>query len=261
MNSAEQLQDILQKEHPQKIFLVADGAYEKSGAKGKFAPLFDNYEVVPFLDIRENPTIEQVKNGIEAFLKSQADLVVAIGGGSVIDTAKALNLLAAQDGDPVLYVKKEQEIANSGKPLVAIPTTAGTGAEATHVAVVYIDRIKYSISHAFLLPNYAIVDAALTHSLPPRVTAVTGMDALSQAIEAYWSINATDESKEYSKEAIGLILPNLAIAVGSPTPEAREAMAQGAYLSGKAINIAKEIIPTKAPMPNNRFICSIFQKT
>ncbi|HZX49850.1 MAG TPA: iron-containing alcohol dehydrogenase, partial [Candidatus Paceibacterota bacterium] len=97
----------------------------------------------------------------------------------------------------------------------------------------------YSFSHEFLLPRYAVIDAELTYSLPPNVTADSGMDALAQAIEAFWSTNATPESKEYSRQAIQLILPNFVIAVNSPIPQAREAMAQGAHLAGKAINIAK----------------------
>ncbi|HZX49811.1 MAG TPA: iron-containing alcohol dehydrogenase, partial [Candidatus Paceibacterota bacterium] len=187
MDSATILKEILEKEKPRKVLLFADSAYEKSGAKEKLSPVLKSFEVEVFSDIAPNPTLEQIEKGIGACKSFGPDLVVAVGGGSVLDTAKAANLLAAQEGTPVSYIKKEKEIAKQGKPLVAIPTTAGTGAEATRFAVVYIDNIKYSFSHEFLLPRYAVIDAELTYSLPPNVTADSGMDALAQAIEAFWS--------------------------------------------------------------------------
>lgn len=239
IGSIGKLREILEKEKPKKVFLVVDDAYEKSGAKEKITPLLARYEVKTFSDIVPNPNIEQVEKGIAAWDTFQPDLVVAVGGGSVLDTAKALNVLAVQSKAPAFYVKKEAEITRSGKPLIAVPTTAGTGAEATHFAVVYIGKIKYSLSHSSVLPRYAIVDPQFTFSLPPKITADTGMDALAQAVEAYWSVNSTDESKMYSKEAIKLALKNLEEAVNNPTEEARVAMAKAAHLSGKAINIAQ----------------------
>src|SRR3989344_5344828 len=239
MSSTQELQEILAKESPKKVFLVVDEAYEKSGAKEKFSAVLTPYEAEVFSDIMPNPSFEQIEKGIEAFRNSGADFVVAIGGGSVLDTAKAVNLLAAQEGNPFAYMAGEMEITRSGKPLVAVPTTVGTGAEITPFAVMYAGKIKHSLSHAFLLPSYAIVDAELTYSMPPKITADTGMDALSQAIEAFWSMNATEESRKYSMESMELILENLALATNNPSPESREAMAKGAHMSGKAIAIAK----------------------
>ncbi len=237
--SEEALAEVLREEAPRKIFLVADkNAYGKSGAEALFSSILKDFDVVAFSEFQENPKIEDIEKGIEAFRSHNPDLVLAVGGGSALDTAKSVNVLASQEGTPLDYVLKKKEITNQGKPLIAVPTTAGTGAEATQFAVVYVNEIKHSLAHSFAVPTYSIVDPQLTFSLPPRVTAATGMDALAQAIESYWSNKSTEESREYAKEAISLILPNIAIAVNNPNPEARTGMSRGAHLAGKAINIS-----------------------
>jgi len=234
-----QLRKILENEKPGKIFLVfGKGAYEKSGAEAIISQLLAGIDVFQFSDFEENPKIEDIRKGIEQFRFFKPDLVLACGGGSSLDMAKSINALAVQEGDPLDFVLKKKEFVHSPKPLVAVPTTAGTGAEATHFAVVYAGKTKYSLTHPFILPKYSIVDPQFTFSLPAKITASTGMDALAQAIESFWSNKSTEESKGYAKEAISLILPNLAAAVNVPTPEARSAMSKGAHLAGKAINIS-----------------------
>ena len=120
-----------------------------------------------------------------------------------------------------------------------IPTTAGTGAEITPFSVVYVDKTKYSLAHPSMSPDYVIMAPELTLTLGKYETASTGCDALAQAIEAFWSVNATEESKGYSKEAIRLALDNLSEAVNKPNLENRTAMLKAAHLAGKAISIAK----------------------
>lgn len=238
-SSVKALEAILKDKKPGKIFLVADkDAYEKSGARALFSPLLKGFTVAEFSEFQENPKIEDVKNGVEAFRSFDPDLVLAVGGGSALDMAKSVNVLASQEGNSLDYVLKRKEIAKKGKPLVAIPTTAGTGAEATHFAVVYVEGVKHSLVHPYVEPTHNIVDPELTLSLPSRVTASTGMDALAQAIESFWSNKSTEESKEYAKEAISLILPNFVVAVNAPTLQARIAMSRGAHLAGKAINLS-----------------------
>ncbi|MBI4122950.1 MAG: phosphonoacetaldehyde reductase [Parcubacteria group bacterium] len=239
IGSHKELQKVLLQEKPRKIFLVVGKeAYEKSGVQAAFSPMLKGFEVLEFSEFEENPKIEDVQKGIAAFRSFQPDLVLACGGGSALDMAKSINALAVQEGDPLDFVLKKKEITHQSKPLVAVPTTAGTGAEATHFAVVYMGKIKYSLAHRFILPTYSIVDPQFTFSLPAKITASTGMDALAQAIESFWSNKSTEESKAYAREAILLILPNLAAAVNTPTPEARGAMSKGAHLAGKAINIS-----------------------
>ncbi len=238
--SAFNLEAILEEEKPRKIFLVVDlDAYGKSGAEALFSSTLKNFEIVIFSDFQENPKIEEIQKGVEAFRFCNPDVVLAVGGGSALDVAKSVNALAVQEGDPLDFVLKKKELKNLGKPLVAVPTTAGTGAEATHFAVVYVNNAKYSFAHPFVLPTYSIVDPQFTFSLPSRITAATGMDALAQAIESYWSNKSTDESKGYAREALLLVIPNLSVAVNNPNPDARSAMSKGAHLAGKAINISQ----------------------
>ena len=157
--------------------------------------------------------------------------------------AKLINILSTQDEEVRDCVFNQRFLHKSKLPLVAVPTTAGTGSEATHFAVVYIDKKKYSVAHESVLPNYIILDPRLTMNLPSYITASTGVDALSQGIEAYWSAYSTEESKKYAKEAIELVLDNILQAVNNPTRKSRENMLLGANLAGKAINIAKTTAP------------------
>lgn len=206
-------------------------------------PLLADFEIMRFSEFAQNPKLEDIEHGTELTRLFAPDAVVAIGGGSVIDMAKLINLLAAQQADCATIIEGKAPIQRSGKPLFALPTTAGTGSEMTHFAVAYIQHAKYSVAHPSMLPTMALIDPALTYRMPPKLTAVTGLDALCQAIESFWAVGATEESRRYAEEAISLILPSLSVAVTAPNPEVREAMARGAMLAGKAINISKTTAP------------------
>ncbi len=239
-NSISNLEGILTQNKPNNIFLVTGRAsYEKSGAKKAIESILADYKVIHFNEFEVSPKLKDIEKGIEIYKKNNCDFVIAVGGGSVMDVAKAIRLFSANDGKPEDYVKDSKAVENRGKPLVAIPTTAGSGAEATHFAVVFIDKTKYSPAYEFMQPDYAIVDPSFTMSLPKYQIASTGMDALAQGIESYWCINSTDESKEYAREAIKLAIENLSKAVNNPNEKSREAMAIAAHLGGKAINISK----------------------
>jgi len=240
LGSIQKLKDILFQQKTENIFLVrGEKSYQISGAKKIIEPLLKRYKVFEFYDFEPNPKIEDVIKGIDKFKKFNIDLIIAVGGGSVIDMAKSINLLGVQAGSPREYITGKKEIKNCGKCLISIPTTAGSGSEATHFAVVYIDKIKYSLKHKSLLPQYAIIDPQFTFNLSKRITASTGMDALCQAMESYWSINSNEVSKKYSKEAIDLIIKNLSLAVNKSNEQARAAMSRASNLAGKAINITQ----------------------
>lgn len=223
-----------------RIFLVTGGkSFKSCGASDVLNKELNNYQVTTFDNFEVNPKLKDIKEGVIRFKKAKPDVVIAVGGGSVIDTAKAINALSANHGNPADYVKGKSKINKPGKTLIAIPTTSGSGSEATHFAVVYIGTAKYSLAYKYILPQYSLIDPQLTLGLPAKITACSGMDALGQAIEAYWSVNSTPLSKRYSSAAIKLILNNLVIAVNRPSGQARIAMSKAAHLAGKAINIAK----------------------
>lgn len=235
------LKPVLEEYSAKNIFLVTDkDSFGPCGAEKQLETLLQGYTVLQFCDFAPAPhNIDGLHKGIELFNKSQNDAVIAVGGGSVIDMAKMINVFAFNQLDPTQYVIENNPDAAKGAPLIAIPTTSGSGSQATHFAVLFVDGTKYSIAHDFILPDVAIVDPVLTMSAPPRLSAVTGMDALGQAIESYWCISSNEPSKEYAAEAIRLVMPNLALAVNSPTESSRLAMAKAAHLAGKAINITK----------------------
>jgi len=258
-DSIQNLAGIIAKEKPESIFLVTGmDSYAISGAEGAINSMLSNYpgNVGRFYQFETNPKLEDAERGLEIFMEDSYDMVIAVGGGSVIDMAKLINIFGAHhNGEPMHYATNAIPITNKGKTFVAIPTTSGSGSEATRFAVVYIDELKYSVAHDFLLPDYAIIDPMLTITLPSLETAYSGLDAFSQAVESFWSVNSTEESRMYSSEAISLVMRNLVCAVQNPTIiPSRYAMSKAANLSGKAINIAK----TTAPHAISYTLTSVF---
>ena len=205
-----------------KIFLVTGTAsYAASGAQQPVEDALFGLEVLHYTDFGALPVQEDIDKGIVAYNAFGPSLVIATGGGHVMDIAKAINYFAGK------------------KPLIAIPTTAGSGSEATRFAVVYKDGRKTSLEDDGILPTVAIVDPALARSVPKEVALASGLDALAQAIESYWSVRATDESKEYSRRALELVWSAIIPAIQEGDGQAIAHMAQGAHLAGKAINSSK----------------------
>ncbi len=221
------------------VFLVVDErAYRESGASGLVDPALSSRRVVRFSEFDPNPSIEAAERGCALYREHACDVIVAIGGGTAIDIAKLIAVTTSTDRTCREIVLYTDRIGPKRPSLVAVPTTAGTGSEATHFAVVYVDGIKYSVVHPSVRPDVAIVDPSLTHALPQSITAHTGLDALCQAIESLWSIQSTDESRRLASKALSLAASNIQTAVNDPTPEARSAMAEAAHLAGKAIDIS-----------------------
>lgn len=167
------------------------------------------------------------------------DALVSIGGGAVQDAAKCLKLLLDCGLSPEALLSHGKRSWQNDTLHVAVPTTSGTGSEATCFATVYQDGIKHSVEDPRLLPRLVVLDPALLREVP-RLTAIyCGFDALAQAMESVWSIHATPESIEYAMSAIAAILESFPAAIALRDPAALARMQEGAYLSGKAIQISR----------------------
>lgn len=242
--SLARLELVLRSLSPRRILLVTGrNSFCTSGAERAVCPILQPYEVSRFSEFAENPKLEEARKGVELFRSFNPDVVLAVGGGTVLDMAKLITGLGMQTNDIAACVTGEALLRHPARPLLAIPTTAGSGSEATHFAVVYCNKTKYSLAHASLRPAVAILDPELTLSLPPELTATTGFDALSQAVESLWSVHSTDATRAWAREAIALILKHLPEAVHRPTGESRQAMLRAAHLAGCAINITKTTAP------------------
>ncbi|WP_029066920.1 lactaldehyde reductase [Lachnobacterium bovis] len=219
-----------------KAFVASDPDLIKFGVTKKVTDLLDEagipYEI--YSDIKPNPTIENVKNGVEAFKKSNADCIVAIGGGSSMDTSKAIGIIINNpEFEDVRSLEGVAPTKNPCVPIIAVPTTAGTAAEVTinYVITDVEKERKFVCVDPHDMPIVAVVDPEMMASMPKGLTASTGMDALTHAIEGYTTKAAWEMTDMFHLEAIRLISKNLRGAVEN-TKEGREGMALGQYIAG-----------------------------
>jgi len=222
------------------ILLVrGNDSYESCGAKDLFEPHLKNYNIIEVKDFYKNPDIKDIEKTIKIINENNIDFIIGIGGGTVMDVAKAASILHSETEPIEKFIKGEIKLKGNKIPRLLIPTTAGTGAETTPFAVVYIDKTKYSLAHPSMSPENIFLIPELTYSLSSKVTAQTGADALAQAIEGFWSFNSTEESRNHSEVALTYLLDCLKDAVNKPTVKSRKGMLSGSYLAGKSISVAK----------------------
>ncbi len=195
-------------------------------------------KIVSFKEFQPNPQYESVVKGVGLFRRERCDSIVVVGGGSAMDVAKCIKAYANMNGngDNGEYLK--QEITPNDIPFLAMPTTAGTGSEATRYAVIYFDGKKQSITSNNLIPQTVLMNPDALKTLPMYQRKATMMDALCHAIESFWSVNSTDESKEYSREAIQNVLIHMDGYLQN-TEEGNAGMLLAAHTAGKAINITQ----------------------
>ena len=219
------------------ILLVCDCSLQFLKINGYFNSLKDRtgVTVTCFSDFHPNPLYESVIEGVNIFLEKQCDAIFAVGGGSAIDVAKCIKLFSNMD--PTQNYLKQEVVPNDVK-LLAISTTAGSGSEATRYAVIYYEGAKQSITDYSIIPSTVVMDASALSTLPVYQKRATMMDALCHAIESFWSVNSTEESKKYSRQAIELIQANMdAYQAGDNSKN--EIMLKASNLAGKAINITQ----------------------
>jgi len=257
-NSLNNIKKIISDLDAKKILLVTGkDSYKKSGSEKKLFESLGDTVIERFFDFEANPNIKDVQVGIGIISSFKPDLIIAIGGGSVIDIAKLINIFAAhviKEKEIYEFVNKSESVNKPGLPLVAIPTTSGTGSEATHFAVVYIGNKKYSFAHKYVLPDFSIIDPSLSYSNPAYIKACSGFDALSQAIESFWAVGSTEESRGYSREAIRIILSSIEMAVVESDEKSMDRMSLAANLAGKAINISKTTAAHAVSYPITKFL-------
>ena len=220
----------------QKALVCSDPALLKFGVTQKVTAVLDQagiaYEV--YSEIKPNPTIENVKDGVEAAKAAQADCIIAIGGGSSMDTAKAIGIIITNpEFADVRSLEGTADTKNPCLPIIAVPTTAGTAAEVTinYVITDVEKNRKFVCVDPHDIPVVAIVDPDMMASMPKGLTAATGMDALTHAIEGYITKGAWELSDMFHLKAIEIIAKSLRGAVEN-TPEGREGMALGQYIAG-----------------------------
>lgn len=242
INGIDKLSGILQEVGCRKLFLVIDSSYPFLNIKDAIEAL-PVEEKVKFSDFTPNPLYEQVCNGIELLKQSKCDTILAVGGGSAIDVAKCIKLaVLAKEGNAAIIpplVSTRVECDGAKLPFIAIPTTAGTGSESTHNAVMYYEGAKQTVTNDGVLPDYAVLEPSVLKTLPLYQKKCTMMDALCQGIESWWSVNSTEESYEYSRKAVELIMSNWRKYIFENDDEAAAQIMLAANYGGRAINITQ----------------------
>lgn len=232
-----ELEAYIQENRIQSIFLVCGKSFYKLNISQFIIDLEfrRKIKITRFSDFRPNPQYESVVEGVRIFRKENCDAIIAVGGGSAIDVAKCIKLYCNMEKGQN-YLK--QMIVPNDVKLIAVPTTAGTGSEATHYAVIYYKGEKQSVTDKSCIPSAVLMDASSLRTLPeyPRKSAL--MDALCHAVESFWSVRSTDESRNYSVKAIQIILENMDGYMKNES-FANERMLQAANIAGKAIDIAQ----------------------
>ena len=232
------LADEIKKRGLKKVFIVTDKDLLKFGVVEKVTSVLDaaKIEYTIFSNVKQNPTVAQVKEGVVAFSLSNADAIVAIGGGSPIDTAKGIGIISNNpEFADVVSLEGVADTKNKSVPIIALPTTAGTAAEVTiNYVITDEENVKKMVCvDPNVIPVLSIVDAELMLSLPPSLTAATGMDALTHAIEGYITKGAWEMSDMFELKAIEMIAKHLPVVVKNPSDVvARDGMAVAQYIAG-----------------------------
>lgn len=232
--SYKKLPEILHNAGVKKALLVCGGSFRHLNIRD-FVESMD-VEIVKFSDFGPNPLYEDVCKGVELFNREGCDAVLAVGGGSAIDVGKCIKLYCRMDSGKNYL---EQDCFDSGIPLIALPTTAGTGSESTRFAVIYYKGAKQSVNHQSIVPNYAILEPSVLKNLPLVQKKCTMLDALCQGIESWWSVNATEESRPLSQRAVRMIADNYKPYIFDNSDSAAENIMQAANYAGQAINLTQ----------------------
>ncbi len=236
-NCYEEITEYLREKQIKKILMVAGGSFEHLEIAKYWKRMLETgkIDLIRFGDFKPNPEYESVEKGVALFRQEKCDMIVAVGGGSAIDVAKCIKMFSNMDPDKNYL---DQTITPNDIPFMVMPTTAGTGSEATRFAVIYYRGEKQSVSDYSCIPDAVIFDPTCLYGLPLYHKKASMLDALCHAIESMWSINSTDESMAYSEAAIKDIMSSYR-AYLDDDKSAAENMLFAANTAGKAINITQ----------------------
>lgn len=240
-HSCGELSTVFQKENIRRVLIVTDAGIVRSGIAAQLEAVLDEDDIsyAVYDQTRPNPTVVNVEQALSLYRRYRCQALIAIGGGSSMDCAKAVGARLARPGTPLGKLKGTLRILRPLPTLIAIPTTAGTGSETTLAAVITDTQVqhKYVMNDFVLIPKYAVLDARLTLSLPPHLTATTGMDALTHAVEAYIGRSTTRQTRQEALEATRLVFANVERAYRNGKDyEARSNMLTAAYRAGIAFS-------------------------
>ena len=238
----DELQKIIGNQ-PAKIRLFyGRSAMKEIGAIEKIKRALNECQIREYGDISPNPDIHDIKRASSDGRQEEIDWIIAIGGGSVIDFGKSVAFLSRQQHSIEEFLEKSVDNSNPGVPFIAIPTTSGTGSEVTPWATIWDNqrKKKHSLAHEQMFPKYAIIDPQLTLSLPDRITAYTAFDALSHALEAFWSKYSNPVSDLFAVKSISLVMNNFAKLISDlQSLELRSMLAKASLYAGLAFSNTK----------------------
>ena len=241
LDSIDRIPDILLQKGKCSVLLVTDEYLHKSGMIEPLKKALNDNKIkcTVYDKTRPNPTVDNVEEAQRLYVGSGCDCMIAFGGGSAMDCAKAAGACIAKQGKSINQLKGTLRVLKKIPLLLAIPTTSGTGSEATPAAVITdaVTKHKYTVNDFVLTPKYAVLDPKITYSLPKHLTSTTGMDALTHAVEAYVGISTTKKTRAYATEAVKLIFENIETAYADgQNHKARENMLRASYLAGVAFS-------------------------
>jgi len=235
-----QLGPILKEWKCSKVMLVTGKAsYETSPKKLQVEHTLDETSVFHYCDFEINPDFNDIIKAVKIVLNFNPDVIIGIGGGSVMDTAKLLSALPEGEQSILQIISGDKAVPIRKMKLVLVPTTAGSGSEATHFAVLYKNKEKYSVTSSFLSADLAILDPEFLETLPKELRLISVFDAYCQAIESYWSVGATVESMLYASKSLTILNRIFTSLIGDPRKKDFDDAMEASFLSGKAINISK----------------------
>lgn len=239
--SISDIPDLLNQQGIGSVLLVTDPVLRSTGLTRPLEELLhqNNIGCTVYDQTEANPKSHNVEQALQSYLSANCQALIAFGGGSSMDCAKAVGARVAYPKKTLGQLKGLLRVLKSIPTLIAIPTTAGTGSEVTVTSVITDSHTKhkYTMNDFTLIPRYAVLDPEMTYTLPPSLTATTGMDALTHAVEAYIGRSTTKETRALAKEAVRLIFDNILVAYSDPTNRsARENMLHASYKAGIAFS-------------------------